>query len=87
MSSEVRGYCPPLDSLWKIRFATYPFKHKTDIGWSNKYHKPAPRQEKYLFERYGVDHIDSKFFLDTNFWRLLRDVNDPNWIKNYKSLR
>lgn len=87
IAQEKQGYCPPLDSLWKIRFATYPFKHRTDMGWSNKYHKPAPQQEKYLYDRYDVEHVDSKFFLDTNFWRLLRDVKDTNWIKNYKSLR
>lgn len=81
------GVCNPLDSLWKIRFGTYPFKHRTDLGWSNKYHKPSPKQEKYIFDRYEVDHVDSKFFLDTNFWRLLNDVKDTSWIRNYKSLR
>ena len=81
------GVCVPLDSLWKIRFATYPFKHRTDLGWSNKYHKPSPKQEKYLYDRYNVDHVDSKFFIDTNFWRLLKDVKDTSWIRNYKSLR
>ena len=80
------GQCSPLDSLWKIRFATYPFKHNTELGWSNKYHKPSPRQEKYLYDRYNVSHVDSDFFLDTNFWRLLQDVGDSSWIKNYKSL-
>jgi hypothetical protein len=76
-----------MDSLWKIRFGTYPFKHRTDPGWSNKYHKPSPRQEKYLYDRYGVYHVDSDFFLDTSFWRLLQDVKDTAWINNYKSLR
>ena len=79
--------CEPMDSLWKIRFATYPFKNRTDIGWSNKYHKPSPKQEKYIYDRYAVDHVDTKFFIDTNFWRLLTDVKDTSWIKNYKSLR
>lgn len=81
------GLCNPLDSLWKIRFGTYPFQHRTDLGWSNKYHKPSPKQEKYIFDRYDVDHVDTKFFLDTNFWRLLKDVEDTAWIRNYKSLR
>lgn len=79
-------YCNPLDSLWKIRFGTYPFKHNTEMGWSNKYHKPSPKQEKYLYDRYGVTHVDTDFFLDTNFWRLLKDVSDTGWINNYKSL-
>ena len=43
--------CVPMDSLWKIRFSTYPFKHNPDLGWSNKYHKPSPGQEQYLFKQ------------------------------------
>jgi hypothetical protein len=81
------GICNPLDSLWKIRFGTYPFKHRVDLGWSNKYHKPSPMQEKYIYDRYNVYHVDTEFFLDTNFWRLLQDVKDTSWIRNYKSLR
>ncbi len=80
------AYCQPLDSLWKIRFATYPFKHNTEMGWSNKYHKPSPKQERYIYERYNVNSVDLNYFLDTNFWRLLQDVNDTNWVKNYRSL-
>ncbi|MFT5778026.1 MAG: hypothetical protein ACI837_000974 [Crocinitomicaceae bacterium] len=78
--------CIPLDSLWKIRFSTYPFRGATDMGWSTKYHKPGPNQEIYLHERYGINHIDGDFFLDTSFWMLLNDVMDPLWIKNYKSI-
>ena len=78
--------CLPMDSLWKIRFSTYPFQHKSELGWSNKYYKPSPNQEKYLSERYGISHIDGDYFLDTNFWQLLKDVIDVDWIKNYKSI-
>ena len=87
-SSEMKTIpsCVPLDSLWKIRFATYPFRGNGELGWSNKYHKPAPRQEIYLHERYGINHIDGDFFLDTSFWMLLNDVMDPQWIENYKAI-
>ncbi len=78
--------CLPIDSLWKIRFSTYPFQHNIEKGWSNKYHKPSPKQEIYLSNNYGVNHIDGDFFLDTNFWKILQDVSDPIWIANYKSL-
>ena len=78
--------CVPIDSLWKIRFATYPFKHNTTVGWSNKYNKPSPGQEKYLFNRYGINHIDGDYFIDTSFWLLMKDVTDPQWIANYKSI-
>jgi hypothetical protein len=79
--------CVPFDSLWKIRFSVYPFRNVDDEGWSNKYHKPSPQQEMYLGNRYGIKHIDGDFFLDTSFWMLLKDVTDPDWIANYKSLK
>jgi hypothetical protein len=78
--------CVPFDSLWKIRFSVYPFRTGNEIGWSNKYHKPSPAQEIYLTNRYGINHIDGDFFLDTSFWMLLKDVTDPDWIANYNSL-
>ena len=79
--------CLPLDSLWKIRFATYPFTGNAELGWSNKYHKPSPGQEIYLFERYGINQIDGDYFLGQKFWLLLKDVSDPQWVLNYKAIR
>ena len=78
--------CAPFDSLWKIHFATYPFQTNSEKGWGNKYHRPSPKQEVYLYNRYGVRRIDADYFLDTNFWMILNDVTDPDWIQNYKSL-
>ena len=80
-------YCEPFDSLWKIRFATYPFQHHADEGWSNKYHKPSPSQEKYIYDRYGVGSVDANYFMDTSFWLLLQDVQDTMWIANYRALK
>jgi len=87
-SSSLKKYvdCVSLDSLWKIRFSTYPFIYNNELGWSNKLFKPSPNQEIYLKERYNINHIDGEYFLDTNFWLLLNDVVDTNWIKNYKSI-
>ncbi len=80
-------FCIPLDSLWKIRFSTYPFRGQiTERGWSKKLHMPSYNQIQYLGDRYGISHIDGDFFLDTNFWRLMEDVMNPTWIDNYKSL-
>jgi hypothetical protein len=80
-------FCPSIDSLWKIRFSTYPYRSSAEDGWSNKLHKPSPAQEIYLYNNYGIRQIDADFFLDTNFWKLMNDVVDPTWIRNYKSLR
>lgn len=79
-------YCFSLDSLWKIRYRMYPFQGKNELGWSQDAYNPSLNQKKYLYERYGVEQIDTKFFLDTSFWKLLRDVRDPQWIATYKSI-
>lgn len=81
------AYCDPFDSLWKIRFQFYPFREGTGEGWSNKLHKPSLQQEKYLYDRYNVEAIDAQFFLDSSFWLLLQDVQDPVWIANYKAMQ
>ena len=81
------SYCEPFDSLWKIRFQMYPFRTGSGVGWSNKLHKPSLHQDKYIYDRYGVKSVDMNFFLDTSFWLLLQDVQDPDWIANYRSLK
>ena len=86
ISRKKFGVCVPLDSLWKIRFATYPFRTMAEDGWSNKLHKPSPQQEVYLYNRYGVKHVDADCFIDTSFWMLMEDVMNPDWIVNYKGL-
>jgi hypothetical protein len=85
-SRKATTYGAAFDSLWKIRFSTYPFQSSAEEGWSNKLHKPAPGQEIFLYNNYGIKQIDADFFLDTNFWKLMNDVVDPVWINNYKSL-
>lgn len=79
-------YCFALDSLWKVRFRMYPFQGKNEYGWSQDAYFPSLKQKKYLYDRYGVEQIDTKFFLDTSFWKLLRDVRDPQWISTYKNI-
>lgn len=79
-------YCLPVDSLWKLRFSDYPFNTSYETGWSNETRKPSPKQEEYLWKNYGVYNIDMNYFLDTNFWKILRDVQDPLWVSNYRSL-
>jgi hypothetical protein len=79
-------YCFPVDSLWKIRFSDYPFNTSFETGWSNETRKPSPKQAEYLWKNYGVYNIDLNYFLDTNFWKILRDVQDPLWVSNYRSL-
>lgn len=83
---QISPICVPLDSLWKIRFSIYPYRTHTEFGWSNKDHMPSHAQHKYLHDRYGINHIDGDFFLDTSFWMLMTDVMDPSWVNSYKAL-
>lgn len=79
--------CFPIDSLWKIRFSDFPFNTSSESGWSGDAFKPSVRQTLFLKENYRVDNVDMNYFLDTNFWKILRDVQDSLWIVNYKSLK
>jgi hypothetical protein len=76
-----------LDSLWKIRYQEHPFKAKLGKGWSNGRFRPSNKQQAYIYNTYGVRGYDQDYFSDTAFFQLMRDVVNPEWITNYKSLR
>lgn len=78
--------CPVFDSLWKLRWSDFPFQHGKEKGWSKGLYKPSATQEIYLCHRYDIKQLDFEYILAHNFWNLLRDVSDPNWIEAYKTL-
>lgn len=80
------SYCFAIDSLWKLRFSHYPFLGNNDTGWSQSEFLPSLPQQKYLYDEYGMTHIDTRYFVDTSFWKLLRDVTDKEWIERYKNI-
>ncbi len=80
-------YCVPLDSLWKLHFEKHPLDITKGNGWSNKQFNPSLKQELFLFQNYRVAHIDANYFLDSNLWKILKDVQNPEWIANYKCLK
>ena len=79
--------CIPVDSLWKLRFSDFPFNSSSEKGWSGGLNRPSVRQTLYLRDNYRVDNVDMNYFLDTNFWKIMRDMQDSSWIANYKSLK
>lgn len=81
------GYCLPLDSLWKIRFQKHPFDISQGNGWSQKQFRPSPHQEIYLYDNYKIKQIDGDYFLGDNFWKILQDIQNPEWIENYKAIQ
>lgn len=80
------SYCPALDSLWKIRFSEWPHHGYNEPGWSLSKFRPSLLQEEYLTKRYNFKQLDFDYIIDTNFFKLLQDVTNPEWIANYKSL-
>ncbi len=86
-SGKVNGYHRgPFDELWKIKYKLHPQNRNSPEGWSNEYYKPSPGQAKYLYENYGVLNINTHYFVGESLFQLLRDVQDPEWIKMYQSL-
>lgn len=81
------GYCPALDSLWKIRFSDWPYHGKNEAGWSLGRTRPSLKQEEYLAKRYNIKQLDFDYIVDTCFWKLLYDVTDSTWIENYKFIQ
>lgn len=84
---RIVNYISAFDSLWKIRYEAHPFEHSLGAGWSQGEIRPSLKQQAYIYDRYGVRGYDQAYFTDTSFFRLLKDVIDPQWIENYKSLR
>lgn len=79
-------FCPSLDSLWKLRYNSYPFPGINERGWSRGKYTPSVEQQKYLYEQYGLLNIDVNKISDTSFWKLLRDVENISWINYYQNL-
>jgi hypothetical protein len=79
-------YCFPMDSLWKIRYSDFPYRTGKEKGWSNELYKPSSAQAIFLHKNYSIYDLDLSYFIDTNFWKILKDVQDPEWIKKYRSL-
>lgn len=86
ISKKEISTCAPFDSLWKIRFSTYPYRNSQESGWASQMYKPSVGQEKFLFSAYEVQNVDSDFFFDDNLWRLLQDIQKKDWIEQYKHL-
>ncbi len=87
--SAAMGYltdCLTLDNLWKLRFWEYPLAmsdaSRMGKGWSEKPSIPSERQQMLLSD-YGITYPTALCRGD-NFFRLLRDMGDPDWVDNYR---
>jgi len=74
-----------LNNLWRLRYKYYPLKHipQDSVGWSASPENYIPsKNQTLILKNYGVDNINGIFF-GNNAFRLLRDLENKNWIKIY----
>ena len=85
---EYRIYWQTLDEVWKIKYSEYPYRKKyndNEPGWAKRKFVPSEQQMKFLQKNYGIKHIND-FIYGKNLFKLLKNMQDPNWIEYYKSL-
>lgn len=74
-----------IKDLWKLRYATYPFGESKALGWGGQNGVPTEGQMRILAQ-YGVEFLSSAIYGD-NLIRLLKDMQDSNWVGDYMSAK
>jgi len=73
-----------VDQLWKLRYSEAPYRKKIDkIGWAQKKMAPSEAQMKIL-RKYGINFI-TDYFYGENAFKLLKDIQDGEWVTNYQN--
>jgi len=81
-------YWQTLDQLWKIKYSEYPYDRRQNQdtkGWAKMKYSPSPEQLRYLQQHYNIKFI-TDYFYGKNLFRLLKDMQSPEWINNYMNL-
>lgn len=74
-----------LNDVWKLRYSTYPFEGYADnAGWSSGGLHPSEGQQNVITS-YGPKYYSDWIIADEAF-RLLHDMEDPNWVANYMAM-
>lgn len=76
---------PILDSLWKVRYRQFPYI-RGSRGWANDEYMPSAAQQIYLADSFNVRNINTEFFKEQDFWKLLQSAQSEDWKWEYKSL-
>jgi len=86
-ANKINGYyVKPFRNLWRIRYKAHPLSHDAPKGWSQEYYKPSQRQSKYIYDNYGVANIKTNVFYGDSLYKILRDIQNPDWITLYSNL-
>lgn len=87
-SNKIDGYfVKPFYDLWKIKYKIHPINYDAENGWSQEYYKPSPVQAKYLYQHYGVPNVNTSYIYGDSLYKLLRDIQKPDWPIMYQALR
>ncbi len=85
-SNKVLGYYAPVfNELWKLKFYEHPLQFDTP-GWSQGQYKPSLYQKEFLQKEYGVRNVLTDYIYGDSLFKLLRDVQSPSWIDEYRSV-
>ncbi|MBO7145160.1 MAG: hypothetical protein J6W13_10085 [Salinivirgaceae bacterium] len=74
-----------LKDLWKLRYATYPFGNSKALGWGGENGVPSEGQMQIL-SQYGMQFLSDVIYGD-NLIRLLKDMQDSQWVGEYMSAK
>jgi len=78
-----------VNQLWKLRYKKYPFKQEyseLNPGWSTNDSFPSMPSEKQflILNQFGITKI-SDFCYGDNAFRLLKSIEQSDWIEIYKA--
>lgn len=88
---DVYAECFTIEDLWSLRYSRNPICPDGCVpapgmkvkGWSHgKFHPSWPQIQ--ILQKYGVIQ-DSDFFYGENMFKLFQDMENPQWIKKYKT--
>ncbi|MFO7868238.1 MAG: hypothetical protein R6U95_02945 [Bacteroidales bacterium] len=76
------------ENLWKLRYSEYPYDgpRSDEKGWAGRDFAPSEAQWDFLRKNYNYKKF-TQFLYGEDMWRLLKDSQDPNWQRQYSSLR
>lgn len=81
---ETRLDCSVINDLWKLRFRGAVVEG-AGSGWAGEEFTPSPRQQILLQTYRAADqpHWQGPY-VGADAFRLLRDMQDPDWVRTYR---
>src|SRR5574344_1019100 len=74
------------ENLWKLRYSEYPYDGSQELGWAGLPYAPSEGQWSFLSRNYHFTKMD-QFLYGEDMWRLVKDSQDPDWQRQYSSLK